>query len=406
MSDSLALAAVTSGLTAMISDFISESAGGTVPGAEVTHQEPDAAELMTGEPFVNVFLYRVSRNASLQNADLPTRSADGARLRAPVASVDLSYMISFYGDQATLEPQRLMGSVVAGLHAQPRLPRSYIEAAIKDNTWLAGADLGDDGEVVFTDVPTDRDDISRIWREFPRASYQLSAFYEASVVRLQSGVEPGRALPVRAISLQPRPQAPIRILSVENAARDQPLTAGSVLLIRGEALPGPDAAVLVDGVPAARLRSSTPRRIELELTRDVVPSLRAGAVPIQVLAPSGGPGGGPRPASQPQLALIRPRQRGRPQWATGWVTVEIDPPLAPGQAAVLLLNRFGEPLAEGLSYDAPALDQPASSITFAVADATPGDYLAQVVVEGLASPLEFDGRRWSGPLLTIPAAEA
>ncbi|HEY2618449.1 MAG TPA: DUF4255 domain-containing protein, partial [Acetobacteraceae bacterium] len=112
MSNELAVAAVTETLR----DLISTPVHNTVTGALVgTFSPDDTANLF--KPGVNIFLYQVSPNAALRNADLPTRTPDGTLLRRPQAALDLHYLLTYYGDYSVLEPQRLLGAVAKTLHA-------------------------------------------------------------------------------------------------------------------------------------------------------------------------------------------------------------------------------------------------------------------------------------------------
>ncbi len=55
---------------------------------------------------VNIFLYQVSPNVAWRNADLPTPRADNSLLHRPQAALDLNYLLTFYGEDTTLDQQR------------------------------------------------------------------------------------------------------------------------------------------------------------------------------------------------------------------------------------------------------------------------------------------------------------
>src|SRR4051812_49826954 len=127
MSNFRAIATVTATLQRSLQNAIQAD----VPGATVTAVRPAEApsnELPTTG--VNVFLYRVTSNPHWRNVDLPTRRADGDVAQRPVAALDLHYLLSFYGAEATLEPQRLLGSTVAFMHSEPLLTPARILATI------------------------------------------------------------------------------------------------------------------------------------------------------------------------------------------------------------------------------------------------------------------------------------
>ena len=65
-----------------------------------------------------------------RNQDLPTRRPDGSVAQRPQAALDLHYLISYYGDDSELEPQRLLGSTVRTLNARPLVTRPLIQAVV------------------------------------------------------------------------------------------------------------------------------------------------------------------------------------------------------------------------------------------------------------------------------------
>src|SRR5450755_3585935 len=117
MSNFLAIATATATLRTLLHDAVS----GDVPGANVTTTRPDLLVSKDQPTEVNIYLYQVTPNAAYRNSDLPTRRPDGTVVQRPMAALDLHYMISFYGNENELEPQRLLGSVARTMHAQPYL---------------------------------------------------------------------------------------------------------------------------------------------------------------------------------------------------------------------------------------------------------------------------------------------
>src|SRR5215210_8166176 len=147
MSDFTAIAAVT----ATLQSTLQEAVQADVSGATVSTVRPAEGE-NTNLPTtgVNLYLYQVSQNPHWRNEDLPTRRTNGEPVQRPQAAVDLHYLFSFYGGEVALEPQRLLGSTVAFLHAQPLLTRAQIEAAVADTSrpFLAGSDLAEQIDLV------------------------------------------------------------------------------------------------------------------------------------------------------------------------------------------------------------------------------------------------------------------
>src|SRR5215218_2103096 len=133
MSNYLAIATVT----ATLSRTLSAAVGTDVPTAGVTTLRPDDAP----DRGVNVYLYQVGPNGAWRNADLPTRRDDGRLVQRPRVALDLQYLLSFYGDEAQFEPQRMLGSVVRTLHTRPVLTQQMNRDTVSDpdNAFLASS---------------------------------------------------------------------------------------------------------------------------------------------------------------------------------------------------------------------------------------------------------------------------
>jgi hypothetical protein len=120
MSNYLAIATVT----ATLNELLRPSVESEVTGAAMTTMRPNDPALDNADPpGVNIFLYQVTPNAAYRNDDLPTRRADGTVVERPQVALDLHYLLTFYGNENDLEPQRLLGGVVRTLHARPLLTR-------------------------------------------------------------------------------------------------------------------------------------------------------------------------------------------------------------------------------------------------------------------------------------------
>ena len=157
MSNSLAVAAVTSTLRYVLDRALQQSHAGQVGGASVTTLRPQ--ELtggdLAGAPGINVFCFQATPNHAWNLTDLPTRRSDGSLVQRPVAALDLHYLVTCYGDEPQLEPQRLLGRVVVALAATSVLTRDVVAAALRRSTatrptrrFLADSDLADEVELV------------------------------------------------------------------------------------------------------------------------------------------------------------------------------------------------------------------------------------------------------------------
>src|SRR5207253_6261201 len=133
MSNFLAIATVT----ATLRQVLTGSVGVDVPGASVTTARPNGTGAGTPTTGVNVFLYQVTPNGSWRNEDLPTRDGGGSVVQRPRAALDLHYLLTFYGADAQLEQQRLLGSVVRTLHERPVLTRQAITGTVAGTPFLA-----------------------------------------------------------------------------------------------------------------------------------------------------------------------------------------------------------------------------------------------------------------------------
>ena len=194
MSNFLAVATVT----ATLERTLQAAVGADVPGASVTTVRPNGPNSGVPDTGVNLFLYQVTPNVALRNRDLPSRRPDGQLTQQPIAALDLHYLLSFYGAEADLEPQRLLGSAVRTLHAQPLLVRETIRNTVDAVGFLNGSNLADQAETVrFTPLPLNLEELSKLWSVFFQTTYVLSVAYQASVVLISADEAPVLAQPVQ-----------------------------------------------------------------------------------------------------------------------------------------------------------------------------------------------------------------
>ncbi|MGW0209345.1 DUF4255 domain-containing protein [Streptomyces sp. NPDC003233] len=204
MSNTLAVATVTEALRQQIAQSLAPDIPFAVDVA--AHKPPTDPP---AEPTITIFLYQVTPNASLRNVDAPTRAADGTVLTRPAAALDLHYLISFYGDEAELVPQRLLGCVVRTLHESPVLSSAMIEAAA-EQPYLQGSDLADSPQRVrFTPTALDIDDTSKLWGMLYQNNtpYALSLIYQGIAVLIDGRPTPVEAKPVKTRTVQAVPEA-------------------------------------------------------------------------------------------------------------------------------------------------------------------------------------------------------
>lgn len=191
MSNSLAIAAVTTTLRNVLLDGISKR-DSDLADLDVTTRTPDVARQNVTGTSLNVFLYRTSVNTGWSNLEMPRVSRQGEAGHPPL-SLDLHYLITAYGrdasDQNALS-HRILGGAMSVLHDHPVLGAAEIRQA------LTGNDLADQCERIrIAPQPLSVDDMSKLWSTF-QSHYRLSAAYVVTVVLVDSLRDPRAALPV------------------------------------------------------------------------------------------------------------------------------------------------------------------------------------------------------------------
>jgi hypothetical protein len=434
MSNYLAIATATTALGQLLQTAANEA----VPGATVTTVRPESMDSVVPDPAINVYLYQVVPNPAWRNADLPTRRGDGTMIQVPQAALDLHYLLTFYGDEGELEPQRLLGSATSVLHARPVLTREMIRAAVSAVTagdsdhYLNDSDLAEQIETVkFVPLPLNLEELSKLWTVFFQTPYALSVTYRGSVVLIEAQGTPQRALPVRKPLLYSTTfRQPLIEQVLSQAGADQPIVAGTTLLIQGQRLRGDMAS----GADATHLRIGevelTPdpedvsnKEIRLALTSPPFPAgaLRAGVRGVQVVHPMmmGDPPVLHRGVeSNVAPFVLRPTVAGIVAPDATELTVTFNPAVGRTQRVVLLLNEFNPPSdrpVRAYSFEAPADNgieddaEATAAITFAMNGVASGEYLVRVQVDGAESPLTVDAdpdsptfNKYVSPTVTIP----
>ncbi len=418
MSNFLAIATVTATLRQMLNSAVQAD----VSGAEATAVRPDSSGAGLPARGVNIFLYQLSPNAAWTNGDLPTRSSNGQLMQRPQAAFDLHYLLSFYGDEADLEPQRLLGSVVRTLHARPLLTRqairNVINAAISadPNHYLARSNLGEQMDLVkFTPLSLSLEELSKLWSVFFQTSYALSVAYQGTVVLIESDAAAEATLPVREPRLHVTPFRRLAIDAVEPQIVEFSLAAA--VRLKGEDLRSDDTEVLFGDLAGTLDPSSTSKELVV-----ILPSgIRAGVNSVRVVQRL--PLGAPHTSFESNAAFfgLRPRidsiafEAGSPADARFVATVS--PVVGARQEVVLMLNQFAaslslpaasppaaSPPAELLAFQLPARPrtQDTDPLVFNAGSVPPAVYLARVRVDGVESTLTLDStNRYVGPTVTV-----
>lgn len=420
MSNYLAIATVTATLSQLLEKVAQEA----VSGATVTTGRPRSTDNGAPGPGINVYLYQIMPNAAFRNADLPTRRVNGTLIQRPVAPLDLHYLLSFYGNDNELEPQRLLGTIARVMHGQPILSREMIRSTIASTSFLADSDLDEQMETVkFSPLPLNLEELSKLWSVFSQTPHALSVVYQASVVLIEGEESAQPALPVRARELYVRPFRHPVIEEVtsqppegEPPWADEPILAGHTLVLTGKQLRGDLTRILIRGAEVEPT-SISDTRITLPLSSPPVPagSLRAGVQGLQVIHKiMMGKPPAPHRGIESNVAafVLRPRiTNPTPSYSTT-LEVTFSPMVGKRQRVVLLLNEINPPPERpphAYRFDAPKDNgiteehiTETEKITFTISGVEPGEYLSRVQVDGAESPLEVnaDGR-YIRPKVTI-----
>lgn len=445
MSNFLAIATVTATLQRVLQGAVQID----VSGAQVTTVRPDATGGGTPEVGVNIYLYQASPNPAWRNADLRTRRPKGDLIKQAQAGLDLYYLMTFYGNEVELEPQRLLGSTVRTLVDQPILTSDMIRETINhpNFTYLQESTLSQQVEQVAI-VPTtlSTDDLSKIWSVFFQTPYMLSFAFQGGAVLIEGERSGGRGLPVRSRQFYSTANQPVieRVLTAESG--NPAIVAESTLLIRGQRL---GAEVSLEQLqteerqanrfpettlPQRRWQPSvqigdarlTPQRIsaqEVELRLSVLSAeeraqLRAGVQSLHLTYPlihrvadiavretSPLPEHSLRTNTLPLVLCptiadaiqVHGVRREGEQILTAEVSLTVDLLVDPEQRVFLMLNQRATDKPAAYIFAAQRRSEATRSLAFTVRSINAGDYLVRLQIDGAESLLEYDGVQYIRP---------
>ena len=414
MSNHLAVATVTGALHTQLLN-----ATALVPGASVTTTRPNGSAA-NPNPAINIYLYQVIPNAAYRNADLPTRRSDGQLAQRPQAALTLHYLLSFLGDETTLEPQRLLGAAVRQLHAHPLITAQDITQTIANPPYdavLPASNLADQVDVVrVTPLGYSLEELSKLWSIFFQSPYVLSVAYQASVVLIESDDAPRSALPVQSRNLYVVPfRHPTIERVVAQAGENAPILSASTLVIEGKQLRGEVTTIVIGGAEFAPAPANVaPERITLAVPAGLRPGVQALQVtqPILMgLPPPGTPHRGfesnvatfvlrPQINAPVVLTMVPDPQGGAPLPA---LQVGTDLIIGRNQRLVLLLNSTTAVNGAAFGFLAPPRSSDSSSLAIAIANVPAGQYFVRLQVDGAESVIDLDTTSPSfGPTVTLP----
>jgi hypothetical protein len=334
--------------------------------------------------------------------------------------------LTFFGEEAQLEPQRLLATTLRALHSQPVLTAETIRQAITagPGTFLNGSNLAEQPEPIrFYPAALDLEELSKLWSVFFQTPYSLSIAYACSVVLIEADLSPQRALPVRAANIRAisfnRPVIEEVVDAADGGAR---ITSASTIAIRGRQLGGDGVMVRIAGLEVAPT-SLAEGEVRLDLSTLPAGALRSGVQGVQLIYPvvmsptrtigsavesnvapfvlrpsitnvaiGAVSGSGSSPRSTTFTLTIDP-EVGRLQKGVMMLN-ELDP--APGSAARAYTFAIASLDTAGAPESSPTIEVPVSGIAA-------GSYLVRVQIDGAESLLELDGDdNYATPAETIP----
>jgi uncharacterized protein DUF4255 len=407
MSAGFAVAAATATLANRLHNIV----GDAVPGTRITTLNPGSQALRNGDPIVNLYLFRTNRNGSVSNNDLPTRGPAGKPMASPTLMLDLDYMITFFGDDARLDPQRLLGLVAGGLNAAPFMDSQTIRATIAANPLLTGTALDlQANQIRITPMNLAPDALARLWSEFVDVPYQLTQLYTVTPVGLEVTLPVTPVLPVRQLGIVARPAGPIAVRGIVNAAAPGlPLSGGGQMAIRMSDPGQPNLTVQLNGFRATGVvagRDADGHAALLVKLSSAQPGpLIAGPLVLQVVLIQRD-GTGIVAQSNPFRMIVNPGLDGAPIFDAASKQLHVQMALtvpAEASAALMLYRVDGAP---GQSRQIACLPRTVAGNTLtAPADELPaGKYLVGVEIDELMSVLDYANGGYTGPTVVIPEA--
>lgn len=404
MSNHLAIATVTATLQRLLQSVVQRD----VDGARVTTLKPNSIGNSTPESGVNLFLYKINHNSALRNTDRASfRSRKGEAIRRQ-SSLDLFYMLSAYGNDTELEPQRLIGSVVRTLSDKTVLTHEMVNHAIADATYLNDSDLATQTQQITIDpVDLDTDELSKIWSTFFQAPYSLSLAYRVMAVVIEGEDSSKRALPVREVGfggVSPFRYQPTveKVMSQEGAT--SPILVNTPIRIVGQQLQGPQTRIKVGELELSPTTVSA-NEINFSLADTSHSLLRAGIQGIQVLHyaadqnHSEGRVGVPVMSNTVPFVLapavtevtVDALEGIDDDPRSGCLRVSTHLPVGAGQKVVVALNEWSlSATPSTYLFECPERNCDTHTLTIPISNVVPGEYLVRLQIDGADSLLGVD----------------
>ncbi|MEM9217599.1 MAG: DUF4255 domain-containing protein [Cyanobacteria bacterium P01_F01_bin.150] len=424
MSNHLAIATVTATLQHILQVAIQYD----VEGAAITTVSLNEIGKKTPENGVNLFIYQVTTDPGVQKQDDLWTKEKPIQPTVQQVALDIRCMISFYGSNSELIPQRLLGRVVHTLSRHPVITQTRLQDACANSTapFLRNSGLASQvQQIKVLPLNLELEKLSKTWSFFSQTPYILSLAYKILVVLAEGDKTPySENLPIgdrQPVELTPFPSPPRVEQIVAKGGLDKPIFADSTLMIYGHNLKGKAITqVRIGGV------GFTPTAVsnnQLTLPLADLPSyvLRVGVQSLQVVHSASSTDRFrsiyPVIESNAMPFVLRPQviavgtdhiNEADDGMLTGMVTVEVNLAIAPEQRVVLALNEIESERPNAYMFDVPCREQSAHRVMIPIKKVKPGIYLARLLIDGAESQLEMDTdtnsptyERYIGPRLEI-----
>jgi hypothetical protein len=358
-------------------------------------------------------------------AEIQRRNRRGEGAWRSRTALDLHYMVSFYGDDAELEPQRLLGSVIRTLTDQSSITKQDIIDTLDDANleYLVYSDLPEKvSEISFAPLNLTLDEISKIWSVFFQTPYCLSIAYKATVVMIEGDAMIEPPLPVAGRQLggmAPLAGQPQIKEVIAQAGRFHPINAKSTLRIRGKYLDNPKLLVRLGAIETAPSEISESELI-LPLNSLPLNLLSAGVQTLQVVYPQTAAQNGTPAAlveSNGVPFMLRPTiqdlkvesLRGTNSTPRrGQIELTLDLPIRQTQKVMLTLNEWAVENPATYSFAVQLPTEQTSHLSIPIEGVKSGEYLVRLYVDGAQTSLEQDDQEGSatygwyiGPKVTL-----
>lgn len=415
MSNYLAIATVT----ACLQRLLQESIQLDLDGARVTTVSPNMVGSATPVKGVNLYLYQVSPNPVWQqNSDTKMRSRRKNGVKKSRTALDVYYLLSFYGNDGELEPQRLLGSTIKILSDRPKLSEIMIQKTLADSSYsyLSESDLAEQIESIhLTLIDSSLEELSKIWSVLLQTTYSLSLVYRATVLMLDGQDSAQQALPVAEFvpgGVQPFSYRPKLEKVMSTSGAFQPIFCDSTLRVQGKHLNGYATKVRIGEL---ELLPTSVNETELILSLASTPShsLKAGVQSLQVIhdrpstpqhenSPSqhyvytNGIGSNPLPfVLRPVIKKVTVSQlQGREEdLRSAVIKVRVNLTLGKHQPILLLINEMSQSNPAAYLFKAPQRRRDKTSVSIPIKEVKPGRYLVRLQVDGAESILERDNNQ-------------